>query len=169
MGKYADFLSGDIRLTENFMLSEFVKSQTAKRKEINNSIDNPLILARLYTLCTLIIQPARTALGSITISSGYRSQLLNNAVGGSFNSQHVLGYAADLEANGVSNLQLAQWIAEHCEFDQLILECWDPEDDDPNSGWVHVSYVSKSFNRNTIKVFDGKSYKTIDKQTLLKL
>ena len=32
----------------------------------------------------------------------------------------------------------------NCDFDQLILEFWKEEDKDPNSGWVHCSYVDGS-------------------------
>jgi len=42
------------------------------------------------------------------------------------------------------------------DYDQLILEIYDGID--PNSGWIHVSYVSAGENRNESLVFDGKSY-----------
>ena len=46
----------------------------------------------------------------------------------------------------LSNKELATWIYKNCDFDQIILEFHDPEGD-PNSGWVHVSYVNDSDNR----------------------
>ena len=51
------------------------------------------------------------------------------------------GEAADFEIKGVSNQEVAEWIRDNLEFDQLILEGAKP--DDPNAGWIHVSY-SKS-------------------------
>ena len=42
--------------------------------------------------------------------------------------------AADFEIFGVSNKELADYINEHLEYDQLILEYW--KESDPNSGWV---------------------------------
>jgi len=63
---------------------------------------------------------------------------LNKAVGGSDRSQHCHGQAADFESYSVSNPDLAEWIRDTLEFDQLILEFYDGKD--PNSGWVHCSY-----------------------------
>ena len=57
----------------------------------------------------------------------------------------------------MSNLQVALWIQNNCDFDQLILEFWKKEDNDPNSGWVHCSYVDGS-NRKQVLTYDGKSY-----------
>ena len=63
--------------------------------------------------------------------------------------------AADFEIAGVSNLEVALWIQNHCAFDQLILEYYTGE---LNSGWIHVSYKDGS-NRKQVLTFDGKSYK----------
>jgi hypothetical protein len=38
----------------------------------------------------------------------------------------------------IDNKELAMWIKDNVEFDQLILEFY--KKGDPNSGWVHVSY-----------------------------
>ena len=46
--------------------------------------------------------------------------------------------AADFEIFGLSNKELADWINENLDYDQLILEYW--KESDPNSGWVHCSY-----------------------------
>jgi len=59
-------------------------------------------------------------------------------VGGSDRSQHCHGQAADFESYSVSNPDLAEWIRDNLEFDQLILEFYNGKD--PNSGWVHCSY-----------------------------
>ena len=78
-------------------------------------------------------------------NSGYRSVELNKAIGGSVTSQHTLGEAVDIELPGVSNYDLAVWIAANLYFDQLILEDYTPGK--PNSGWVHVSL--KAFDNRT--------------------
>ena len=49
--------------------------------------------------------------------------------------------AADYEINGISNRSLAQWVAANLEYDQVILE-FHNNPKDPNSGWVHTSYVA---------------------------
>lgn len=126
-----------MKLSENFWLVEFTKSQTAARLGINN---NPTgeHLKNLQRLIDHVLQPTRAALGPLVVNSGYRSPSLNAKVGGSVNSQHSLGEAADIECPALGNLALARWIAENVEFDQLILEAHNPSQ--PNSGWVHVSY-----------------------------
>ena len=72
-------------------------------------------------------------------------------------SQHTKGEAVDFEIAGVSNLQVALWINNNCDFDQLFLEYWKEEDNDPNSGWVHCSFAEKS-NRKQVLTFNGKKY-----------
>lgn len=134
-----------MRLTANFTLSELIKSGTAERLGIDNYPTQPYI-DRLRALAENVLQPLRDHYGvPVTITSGYRSTELNAAIGGSPSSQHRQGEAADLEIWGVSNAEAAQWIAENCEFDQLILEFHDYQD--PNSGWIHVSYTAERPNR----------------------
>lgn len=126
-----------MNLTANFPLKDFTKSDTAIRLGIKNE-PTPEHLASLKRLCEKVLQPARDALGPITVNSGYRSKTLNDHVGGSKTSQHSKGEAADVESPEKGNLALAQWIANNCVFDQLILEGHDPKKG-PDSGWVHVS------------------------------
>ena len=47
------------------------------------------------------------------------------------------GQAADFEVPGVSNHELAAWVRDNLDYDQLILEFYTPGQ--PNSGWVHCS------------------------------
>ena len=64
--------------------------------------------------------------------------------------------ASDLEIFGIPNIQVAYWIQANCDFDQLILEFYNP--DDPAGGWVHVSNNEKGANRKQVLTYDGKSY-----------
>lgn len=133
-----------MKLSENFTLREFTKSQTASRRGIDNTpsdehLDNALALFEN------VVQPVRDYFGPTIITSGYRSPELNQAIGGSPTSQHSVGQAADLEVLGVSTAAVCEWIAENVEFDQLILEFYTPGQ--TNSGWVHVSYVKDGVNR----------------------
>ena len=45
------------KLSKNFTVREFIKSQTAKRKEIDNSIQDEEILNNLINLCENVVQP----------------------------------------------------------------------------------------------------------------
>ena len=132
-------------LSKNFSLEELTKSQTATRKGIDNT-PSPEHQANLQSLCASILQPIRDHFGQVvTVSSGYRSPELCLAIGSKTTSQHAKGEAADFEIFGVSNKELADYINENLEYDQLILEYWN--ESDPNSGWVHCSY-SEGNNRN---------------------
>ena len=149
-----------IRLSKNFALSEMVKSATAERLGVDNS-PSDIHLVNLTHLAIHILQPVRDEFGVITINSGYRSPALNAKVGGSKTSQHCNGQAADFESFSTPNPDLAKWIANNLEFDQLILEFYDGVN--PNSGWVHCSYNLMG-NRKKIltalKTKSGVQYKT---------
>lgn len=126
-----------MKLTKNFSLQEMTKSQTALRRGIDNT-PTPDKIEPLTLLCEKVLQPVRDHFDRpVTITSGYRSPELCVAIGSKVTSQHTKGQAADFEVPGVSNMEVAQWIADNCEFDQLILECFTGG----NTGWIHCSYV----------------------------
>ena len=127
-----------MKLSENFSLKELTASQTAERKGIDND-PSPEHQENLKLLCTHILQPVRDRFERVvSVSSGYRSPALCEAIGSKITSQHAKGQAADFEIYGLSNQELAIWIHENLNYDQLILEYWKKED--PNAGWVHCSY-----------------------------
>lgn len=126
-----------MKLSKNFSLAEFTRSQTATRRGIDNTPKGQHLEAA-KTLFEKVVQPIRDHFGITRLNSGYRSPALNEAVGGSKTSQHCQGEAADLECPGHSNYEVAKWIEDNLEYDQLILEFYTPGI--PDSGWVHVSY-----------------------------
>ena len=140
-----------MKLSDNFSLTEFTKSQTAERKGIVNK-PNEIHVMAMESLCHNILERVRSAFAKpININSGYRSVALCEAIGSKSTSQHCDGEAADIEIFGVSNYDLAKYIEKNLNFDQLILECWDGIQ--PNSGWVHVSYVSDVANRKDVLTY----------------
>ena len=147
-----------MQLSKHFTLSEMEKSQTAVRKGISNKAGSGEI-KNLTDLCYEVLEPVRIKFDKpVIITSGYRSPELCEAIGSKATSQHAKGQAVDFEIAGVSNLQVALWIQNNCDFDQLILEFWKEEDNDPNSCWVHCSYVDGS-NRKQVLTYTGKEYK----------
>ena len=135
-----------MKLSNNLSVKEVTKSNTAKRFGIDN---RPTIehLQNLKAIALNIFQPARNHFKKpIFVSSGYRSEDLNEKIGGSKTSQHSKGQALDLDAHtfgGLTNKELFYFISEHLEFDQIIWEFGTDEEPD----WVHVSYVSSGINR----------------------
>ncbi len=147
-----------MQLSKNFSLEELTKSQTATRKGIDNT-PSPTHQANLQSLCTHVLQPIRDHFSQVvTVSSGYRSQELCLAIGSKITSQHAKGEAADFEIFGVSNKELADYIHEHLEYDQLILEYW--KESDPNSGWVHCSYSDGNNRNQYLKAYKDGNNKT---------
>lgn len=137
---------------KHFKLSEFFNSAKAQEQGINNTTDDPAVIANIETLVDKILDPLREAFGQpITISSGYRCPAVNSAVGGSKTSQHMSGQAADIVAfvrdssgrlikddggnaiiDRTANRRLYQMIIDlGLPFDQLI--------DESDFAWVHVS------------------------------
>lgn len=144
-------------ITKNLTLQELINSDTAKAKGIDNSPTNEH-LRNLIDIANNVFQPLRDGIGKpIRISSGYRSEKLNKAVGGSKTSQHNKGQALDLVAtSGFTNKDVFDYIKNNLEFDQMIWEFGT----DKNPDWVHVSYV-KGKNRKQILKAVKKNGKTV--------
>jgi zinc D-Ala-D-Ala carboxypeptidase len=152
-----------MQLSKNFSLVELTKSQTAERKGISND-PSPDHLENLRLLCERVLQPVRDHFNHVvSVSSGYRSPQLSQAIGSSPDSQHCQGMAADFEIYGTPNNEVFNWIKANLMYDQMILEYWNP--DEPNSGWVHVAYnpdSSENIKQNL------RAYKDEDNKTQYK-
>jgi len=127
-----------MNLSPNFTLSEMTKSEAALRHGIDNTPNEEQVQA-LMALAQNVLQPVRDHFKrGVKCNSGFRAPAVNQKVGGSPTSDHCKGQAADIEIPGVSNYDLAKWIADNLKFTQVILEFY--TQGVPDSGWVHVSY-----------------------------
>jgi len=143
-----------IPLTKNFSVQDVQRSEYAAKHHIDN------VLPSIYYMNALnvgnnILEPVMAKFGEFFPQSWYRGESLNKAIGGSKKSQHMTASAVDFEIKGHSNLEVAQWIRDNIDFDQLILERHTPGD--PYSGWVHCSW-SKENNRKECLRYNGKEY-----------
>ncbi|MCZ4340564.1 D-Ala-D-Ala carboxypeptidase family metallohydrolase [Sphingomonadaceae bacterium G21617-S1] len=118
-----------LRLSPHFTLRELTASATADARGLVNMPDAVQLL-KLRALCVHILEPLRAQFGAVRITSGLRLFTPD--------SQHGKGEAADFEVPGVANVLVARWIRDYLDFDQLILEAWNPRD--PNAGWIHCSW-----------------------------
>lgn len=138
-----------MKLSGNLTLREVIKSNTATFYNIDNSPTEEHLL-NLKLIANNVFQPLRDALGTIFVSSGYRSKELNTKLKGSITSQHCDGKALDLDndfRNGcATNKEIFYFIKDNLEFDQLIWEFGSDEKPD----WVHVSYQSNGMNRKQV-------------------
>ena len=143
-------------LSKHFSLSELTKSETATRKGIDNT-PNGTEVESLILLCDNILEPVREHYGIPFVpNSGYRGLDLNREIGSSDGSQHVTGNAVDFEVPGLDNKEVALWVMENCDFDQLILEFY--KEGEPTSGWVHCSYDEEKEHRKSARIFDGRTW-----------
>lgn len=127
-------------LTAHFSLREMCASGTAIRLGIKNEPSEEVI-NRLQQLCEHVLEPLRQRFGVIRITSGYRCERLNKAVGGVKNSQHRLGEAADIHVSNIEvGRKMFQFIKENLDFDQLLFE----RIRENGVCWLHVSYKKET-------------------------
>ena len=136
-----------MQISENFKLSEFYKSETAKKLKIDNSIKGDYVKNNIKEMVHQVLQPLRDKLNKpIHINSGYRCLKLNEAVGGVPTSQHVQGQAVDITVDDMNSYEVAKAVMElYLPFDQMILY----------NDFVHISISP----RDRRQLLYNKSYK----------
>ena len=150
------------KLSENFTLDEMIYSETAKARRISNK-PTTIHKKTLKHTCQYLLEPLRKLLNEkykeykgkkvkevgLKVTSGYRSQRLNAAVGGATTSGHTKGECADIEAvitymNGIKAVlpfnelyeDIKAWVKEgELSVDQCI-----QEQNSAGAKWVHVSH-----------------------------
>ena len=135
-----------MKISNNITYAEAIHSLTAKRRSIDNTPSQTQVEA-MKLLAEKVFEPLREWVGGpIKVNSFFRSEALNEAIGGSGTSQHCKGQAIDIDDvyGRKSNAEMYNWIKDNLDFDQMIWEFG--TDMQPN--WVHVSYVSEEKNRN---------------------
>lgn len=120
------------QLTKNFTLGELLVT----RKPFPN-IPNVREKGNLKLLAVNVLQPVRDLLGvPVTVNSAFRSDRVNKAVGGVDNSQHRLGFAADIVPKGLDiDLAFRVIVNSNIPYDQIIIET-----DGDGNRWIHISY-----------------------------
>jgi len=120
----------ELKDTKYFKVSEILRSNTAKKHNIDNTPTDETIIDNLnYTLNRL--NEIREQYGKpIYINSGYRCDELNVLVGGVKDSKHRLGLAVDLRWD----TDLIDFLVENCSYDKLIRE------KAGKSKWIHLQF-----------------------------
>ena len=135
-----------------FELAEFIKSDTAKKKGIDNTPTFEIV-DHLDELVATVLEPLRAAYGKpIKVSSGYRCKKLNDAVKGAATSVHMIGYAADLQVSSGFN-KFRDFVVEFMKdkaFDQILLES-----NKSGTKWIHIGLFNNSGQqRRQVKVME---------------
>ena len=138
-------LTLDEHLSPHFTVGEFFRSGTAIRLGIDNNpdahpgegISTAEVLENLRALCTEVLEPLRRRVGRVIVTSGYRCQELNKAVGGVWNSQHLKGEAADIFVPDTATaMHYGHILERHSAVQQLLLEPMGIQ----QKRWIHVGF-----------------------------
>ena len=153
MNKYID---KSIKLTEHFTLSEMCSTSV---ETADHNFPTQSVITNLRRLCGWLEPlrayptPGTLSPSPIYINSGYRSQAVNQAVGGVSTSNHLTGCAADIRCTGIEQaLRYAAYLLDISKergeaFDEIIIE----HRVKTGSYWVHFA-VRASGNRRKVKI-----------------
>lgn len=132
-------------MAKYFTYSEFTKSETAKKHNIDNVPKDEYIQDNILELMGVmdIIREKWTDFcednylsnPEIIITSGYRCNALNEVVGGSKTSAHKIGAACDFKAKNGQNGDLFG-VVQDTLFNNGI--SWDQLIDESNLTWIHL-------------------------------
>lgn len=95
-----------------------------------------------------ILQPIRDKYGKpITVTSGFRSPSVNRLVGGSANSQHCKGEAADIKCE--NNKELWDLIVDMINNEEIVVG---QLIDEKNLSWIHISLPNEKRRNQILKL-----------------
>jgi hypothetical protein len=149
------------QLTEHFTLAEMTRSSS--HPEIYN-VPSPAAVENLKRVCMWLEElrfiynktyNTKVEWEPIRVTSGYRSEKLNRAVGGAKDSNHLYGCAADIRCQGCEQALryaaiLMNWADEmKYEFDEIIVE------KKFNSYWLHFA-VRPQDNRRYVSILQKR-------------
>lgn len=157
---------------KHFTMAELTRSETAKKLGLDNTPPTEHI-QNIETTVKQLLDPIREAWAihcagnqfgtpALRVSSGYRGEAVNKAVGGSKTSAHGVGYAFDLVPDNGRLLEFKRfcrdWLADRA-FDQMISE------DENVAGvprWIHLGYKNRTGGqRRQLLTMRGGKYTTM--------
>ncbi len=126
------------KISKYLTIGDAIKSETAIRKGIDNSMNEAQLLNAKY-IATRVYDPIKDRFPNAGCYSFFRSKLLNAAVGGSDASFHSFAGALDIDTLGnVDNREIFKWVLDgNVPFNELIHEYGTlgaPE-------WVHIGLL----------------------------
>ena len=143
------------RLSPHFTVGEMMRSGEAVKRRIKNvpktegrngEVLREEVMENLKALCACVLEPLRRRVGRVIVTSGYRSPVLNKAIHGAFDSQHLRGEAVDIHVTGTEMCRKYAAVLRQTDFDQMILEPLEAT----CKRWIHISYRRDGRNRHQI-------------------
>lgn len=138
-----------MKLSRHFTLKEATKSDTADARALSNQPDEDELKVLRETARQMELVRAILEEKPVIVTSWFRSQAVNEAVGGVPNSGHRKGVAVDFHAPQYGSItNVCQAIANSgLRYDQLIWE---------RGRWCHISFDSQMRGENL--TYDGNGY-----------
>jgi len=144
-----------MKIGKYLTISDISKSQTAIRKGIDNT-PCAIELEAIKFLVENVFDKVKDEFPDAFVSSFFRNDKLNKAIGGAIGSQHSKGEAVDIDSEKY-NKAIFDFIKNYLQFDQLIWEFGN----DSNPDWVHVSLKRTGNRKQILKAFKNSSGKTL--------
>ena len=149
-----------MRLSQNFTLEEFTRSETAMKYGFKEQYAPPReVIDNLVLLATNIAEPIRRQFGSFAPTCAYRCERVNTAVKGERKSEHLLGKAMDETfIKGGQNIsrEVFDWLVykSGLKWSKLILEF---PDKNGVPRWLHIGYDTLNLN-NQVMVAEKNAF-----------
>lgn len=149
-----------MKISPHLSYKEVTYSETATRNDIENEPTGPQLLA-IKLMADHLFEPLREWVGGpVKVNSCFRSEELNNRIGGAKSSQHLANNGAAMDLDDTyghkSNAEMFNYIKDNLTFDQLIWEFGD----DKNPNWIHVSYKKTDNRFEVLKAIKDSNGKT---------
>ena len=118
-----------------------------------------------------LLDPVRERLGkAVIVTSGYRNEKLNKAVGGSSTSNHLYGHAADIHTgnNSTDNINIVYTLLElGIDYDEIIVEGaeFNKSGELMSAKWIHVATKPTGNRKKFLYTTDFKNYYKLKKTT----
>jgi hypothetical protein len=152
------------------MLSKYISEQeftTTRVRGINNNLPDGVIRKNALNLCKSILDIIRDYYNKpLIITSGYRCDKVNSAIGGAKTSQHRFGNAVDFYVVGINLKQIFNDISTGKIkstdgkplmnlIDQMIIENLDSNNNTYSGSWLHIGRSSKPRHQKMLAKFIG--------------
>lgn len=150
-----------MNITTNFNSSELAGNGETWDKIPKAHQDNLIYIAKA------ILQPARDDLKeAVHISSGYRSQTHNKAVGGASQSQHCFGKALDIYVSSMTGLELFEYFIKN--FGSKLGGIGLYFNENLNSKFIHIDTRAKQSSNSIISWYYNARGQYISPTPLMK-
>lgn len=133
-------LTSGYQLTTLFKLGKLFPGESGIPSGVNYGLRPEEIICNIKKLAVNCLEPILRRYPNMILTSTWRSEAVNRRVGGSNTSDHLRGFAADIQFTGFSRKDYYEAVQEIAKllpaYRQLILEY------KGNKTWIHISFNS---------------------------